>query len=191
MNPAFAIAGEDGVGPQLIDRKGLIHAAGCLLGDQQLAAPAHRGFPYRDFGYFGRAALTQDFSVLPPQALLLSRQAVMAAGGVLTETVMAPHWWVDLGLRLRAASGRLVYTPFAALRLARKARLDGDLWPGTSAELAASERRLRHHWRAWLAIDPAYNPNLSINPVSFMLARPSRIMRWSTLKAAKSQHPAE
>ena len=180
-----------GVGPKLIDRNGLIHSAGCLLGGKQLAAPAHRGFPSRHFGYFGRAALSQDFSVLPPQALLLSRQAVMAAGGVLLETVMVPHWWVDLGLRLRAASGRLVYTPFAALRLARKARRDGDLWPGTSAELAASEQRLRHQWKAWFAIDPAYNPNLSINPVSFMLARPSRTMRWSTLKAAESQHPAE
>ena len=180
-----------GVGPKLIDRNGLIHSAGCLLGGKQLAAPAHRGFPSRHFGYFGRAALSQDFSVLPPQALLLSRQAVMAAGGVLLETVMVPHWWVDLGLRLRAASGRLVYTPFAALRLARKARRDGDLWPGTSAELAASEQRLRHQWKAWFAIDPAYNPNLSINPVSFMLARPSRTMRWSTSTEATSQHPAE
>ena len=180
-----------GVGPKLIDRNGLIHSAGCLLGGKQLAAPAHRGFPSRHFGYFGRAALSQDFSVLPPQALLLSRQAVMAAGGVLLETVMVPHWWVDLGLRLRAASGRLVYTPFAALRLARKARRDGDLWPGTSAELAASEQRLRHQWKAWFAIDPAYNPNLSINPVNFMLARTSRTMSWSTLTAAKSQHPAE
>ena len=179
------------VGAQLVDRKGLIHAAGCLLGAQQMAAPAHRGFPAGSFGYFGRAALSQDFSVLPPTALLVSRPAVEVAGGVLAQPVMAPHWWVDLCLRLRAASGRLVFTPFASLRLARKSRRNGDLWPGTSAELAASERRLRHHWRAWLAIDPAYNPNLSINPVSFMLARPSRIMRWSTLKAAKSQHPAE
>ena len=180
-----------GVGPKLIDRSGLIHSAGCLVGGKQLAAPSHRGFPAHHFGYFGRAALSQDFSVLPPQALLLSRQAVMAAGGVLPETMMAPHWWVDLCLRLRAASGRLVYTPFASLRLARKARRDGYQWPGTSAELIASEQRLRHQWKAWIGCDPSYNPNLSINPVSFMLARPSRTMRWSTSSAATQQHPAE
>ena len=180
-----------GVGPKLIDRSGSIYAAGCLVGGKQLVAPSHRGFPSRHFGYFGRAALSQDFSVLPPQALLLSRQAVMAVGGVLPEAVMAPHWWVDLCLRLRAASGRLVYTPFASLRLARKARRDGDLWPGTSAELVASERRLRHQWQAWIGFDPAYNPNLSINPASFMLARPSRTMGWSTSPAATPQHPAE
>ena len=182
-------SGVVGVGPQLIDCRNLIHSAGCLLGDQQLAAPAHRGFPYRHFGYFGRAALTQDFSVLPPTALLLSRHAVMAAGGLLAEPVMAPHWWVDLCLRLRAASGRLVFTPFAALRMACKGCPDGDVWPGSSAEVAASEEHLRDQWQNWIVDDPAYSPNLSVQPVRFSWAWPSRTPRWSEWSAAKSQHP--
>ena len=180
-----------GVGPQLIDRKGLIHAAGCLLGDQQLAAPAHRGFPYRDFGYFGRAALTQDFSVLPPTALLLSRHAVIAAGGLLPEPVMAPHWWVDLCLRLRAASGRLVFSPFAALRMAEKARRGADPWPGAPADVVDSEQHLRHHWQTWIDADPAFSPNLSTQPINFSLAWPARTRRWSELLAAKPHHPLE
>ena len=180
-----------GVGPQLIDRKGLIHAAGCLLGDQQLAAPAHRGFPYRDFGYFGRAALTQDFSVLPPTALLLSRHAVIAAGGLLPEPVMAPHWWVDLCLRLRAASGRLVFSPFAALRMAEKARRGADPWPGAPADVVDSEQHLRHHWQTWIDADPAFSPNLSTHPINFSLAWPARTRRWSELLAAKPHHPLE
>ena len=180
-----------GVGPQLIDRKGLIHAAGCLLGDQQLAAPAHRGFPYRDFGYFGRAALTQDFSVLPPTALLLSRHAVIAAGGLLPEPVMAPHWWVDLCLRLRAASGRLVFSPFAALWMAEKARRGADPWPGAPADVVDSEQHLRHHWQTWIDADPAFSPNLSTHPINFSLAWPARTRRWSELLAAKPHHPLE
>ena len=162
-----------------------------MLGDQQLAAPAHRGFPYRDFGYFGRAALTQDFSVLPPTALLLSRHAVIAAGGLLPEPVMAPHWWVDLCLRLRAASGRLVFSPFAALRMAEKARRGADPWPGSPAEVADSEQQLRAQWQTWIDADPAFSPNLSTHPINFSLAWPARTRRWSELRGAKPHHPLE
>ena len=184
-------AGVVAVGPQLIDRKGLIHSAGCLLGAQQLAAPAHRGFPAGSFGYFGRAALSQDFSVLPPTALLLSRPAVEAVGGLLAQPVMAPHWWVDLGLRLRAASGRLVYTPFAALRMVQKARRGGDPWPGSPAEVADSEQQLRDQWQAWIDADPAFSSNLSSQPINFSPAWPSRTKRWSESLAATPLHPPE
>ena len=112
----------------------------------------------------------------------------MAAGGLLAEPVMAPHWWVDLCLRLRAASDA-VFTPFAALRMACKGCPDGDVWPGSSAEVAASEEHLRDQWQNWIVDDPAYSPNLSVQPVRFSWAWPSRTPRWSEWSAAKSQHP--
>ena len=163
----------------------MIRAPEDLLQKFRLAF-AHRGFLREGFGYFGRAALTQDFSVLPPQALMVSRQAVADAGGLLAEPVMAPHWWVDLCLRLRASGGRLVYSPFAVLRVHQNAKPAGDRWPGSAAQREHSEARLRELWQAWMTADPAFNPNLSTHPVSFTPAWPARTARWPVAAVAAS-----
>ena len=168
-------------GPKLIYSNGIISQAGVLLSVTQLAAPAHRGFGAREVGYFGRANLSQDFSALPLAGLLVRRSALEDIGHLLVDTTLAPHWGLDLCLRLRRAGYRMTYTPFAEWIWTERFHPGADPSPGTDLEQARSAAMLREHWRPWLDRDPAFSPNLCNDPINFSLAWPPRLARWSDL----------
>lgn len=178
------VPGVVGAGPKLVYPNHTISHAGLLLSRTQLAAPAHRGFGKGEVGYFGRANLVQDLSALPLPGLLVKRAAFEAVQGLQLDPDAAPHWSLDLCLRLRQAGGRLVYSPFAELTWAGRFVRGADPWPGPPAALAASARLMRERWGEWLDRDPAFSPNLCNDPINFSLAWPPRQPRWSLSAAS-------
>lgn len=166
-------------GPKLLYPNGTISHAGLLLSATQLAAPAHRGFGAREVGYFGRANLSQDFSALPLAGLLIRRSALDDLGALLPDARLAPHWTLDVCLRLRQAGLRITYTPFAEWIWNERFSRGADPWPGTAAEQAQSAALIRERWWRWLDQDPAFSPNLCNDPINFSLAWPPRLARWS------------
>ena len=168
-------------GPKLIYPNGIISHAGLLLSVTQLAAPAHRGFGAREVGYFGRANLCQDFSALPLAGLLVRRSALEDLGPLLVDTTLAPHWGLDLCLRLRQEGYRITYTPFAEWIWTERFSPGADPSLGTALEQARSAAMIREQWRPWLDQDPAFSPNLCNDPINFSLAWPPRLARWSDL----------
>ena len=178
-------------GPKLLYPNGTISHAGLLLSATQLAAPAHRGFGAREVGYFGRANLSQDFSALPLPGLLIRRSALEDLGALLPDARLAPHWTLDLCLRLRQAGLRITYTPFAEWIWNERFSRGADPWPGTAAAQAQSAALIRERWWRWLDQDPAFSPNLCNDPVNFSLAWPPRLARWSDpCRAADSTRDA-
>lgn len=165
-------------GPKLVYPNGTISHAGLLLSSAQLAAPAHRGFGKGEVGYFGRANLTQDLSALPLQGLLVKRSALEEVKGLEVDSCLAPHWALDLCLRLQQAGGRLLYTPFAELTWTGRFARGADHWPGSADAVAASEQKIRELWGQRLELDPAFSPNLCNDPINFSLAWPPRQGRW-------------
>ena len=168
-------------GPKLLYPNRTISHAGLLLSATQLAAPAHRGFGAREVGYFGRANLSQDFSALPLAGLLIRRSALADLGALLPDAKLAPHWTLDLCLRLRQAGLRITYTPFAEWIWNERFSRGADPWPGTAADQAQSAALIRERWWQWLDQDPAFSPNLCNDPINFSLAWPPRLARWSDL----------
>lgn len=167
-----------GAGPKLLYPNGVISHAGLILLDHQLAAPAHRGIGADEPGYFGRANLTQDFSALPPLGLTMRRDAIDAVGGLLPDPALAPHWSLDLSLRLRSAGWRLVYTPFASLTWRVRCQSHPEALIGDQEDILASAALVRERWATWIRCDPAFSPNLSDHRLDFSLAWPPRWNRW-------------
>lgn len=166
-------------GPKLVYPNGTISHAGLLLSSSQLAAPAHRGFGAREVGYFGRANLCQDFSALPMAGLLLRRDALDHVDGPLVDPRLLPHWGLDLCLRLKQSGGRLVYTPFAELSWNQPFVKGFDPWKGSTEAVAVSTALMRERWSRILHNDPCFSPNLCNEPISYSLAWPPRVPRWS------------
>ena len=86
------VDGVAAVGPKLTYSNRKISHAGLVLSSTQLAAPLHRLFDVSDSGYWGRANLLQNFSALPLPGLLLRREAVESCGGLLSDSLLLPHW---------------------------------------------------------------------------------------------------
>jgi O-antigen biosynthesis protein len=165
-------------GPKLLHPNGKISHAGLLLSVTQLAIPAHHGFGREEAGYFGRANLVQNLSALPLQGLLVQRTALEEAHGLQVDPLLAPHWSLDLCLRLQQAGGRLVYSPFAELIWTGRFESLSEPSPFSAETISASAQLLRERWGELLDLDPAFNPNLCNDPIDFSLAWPSRQERW-------------
>nr|WP_294864305.1 glycosyltransferase [uncultured Pseudogulbenkiania sp.] len=159
-------------GPRLLmPESAKIYSAGLILGvggDDGVAGHAFQGEDIRSPGYMSRALLTQSYSALAADCLLLSRAALDEIGGVL-DANMAPGtlWNVDLGLRLIGKGYRLVFTPFSNV-----VTQGGVGYAPASTDLEVSYRLLKRsqqsaekmlaRWHRSLATDAAYSRHLSL-----------------------------
>jgi len=163
------------VGPMLYYPNDTIQHAGTILGLSGVADHAHRFTARGAPGYFGRAALEQDFSCITAACAVVSRNAFDAIGG-FDEKLAVAFNDVDFCIRLTQAGWRIVWTPNVALYHHESATLG----PQDSAERAGQfgdeEKLMLRKWGQLLMADECYNPNLSLAPGrGFELAFPPRV----------------
>lgn len=141
------------VGARLISARGRVLHAGLILGvGRGIAAPAFEGLPANEFGFCGRARVTQELSAVSG-ACLLTRPAVFrAVGGFAADALPDAGADIDYCLKVRRHGALVVWTPFAELRVFPGRRL--SLLPD-----APASRALRATWSSTLRRDPHYNPN--------------------------------
>lgn len=163
------------VGARLLYPDGTLQHGGIVRGMCGFAGHAHLGLPGNAPGYFGRAALVQEFSAVTAACLLVRRTVFDAVEG-LDETLPESYNDVDFCLRVRAAGYRNLWTPHATL-LHRESASRRDRVVKDAPAMNRQERRttllMRTRWGA-LAEDPAYNPNLTRRSCDFGLAWPPR-----------------
>ena len=149
--------------------------AGVILGIGGVASHAAHGLPEGESGYFRRAILQQGFSAMTA-ACLLVRKAVYEQVGGLNETELRVAFNdVDFCLRLREAGYRNVWTPYAELYHHESATRGQEDTPEKRARFAGEIAYMQRRWGDWLANDPAYTPNLTLQYTDFSLAWPPRI----------------
>ncbi|MBA1196805.1 glycosyltransferase [Pseudomonas plecoglossicida] len=145
------------VGPKLLDPTGAVISAGMVLGMQGAAGSAYASCAGNAESYMNRLSLVQNWSALSLDCLLVRRELFDALGGFEVLALQHQLHDADLCLRARTAGYLAVWTPFS--RVARTPHSDPQV--ATQAEendrLAFYER-----WLAWVALDPAYNRNLSL-----------------------------
>jgi len=167
----------DGVaaaGPMLYYPSGLIQQAGVLLGVGGVADHAFRNEERGQTGYFARAALEQDYTCLTAACLLVRRDAFAGVGGF---DVALPTAFndVDLCIRLRRASLRIIWTPAAQMYHHESFTFGAHDSPGRVGQFDRDVDAMRSRWGALLDNDPCYSPNLSLDPKrQFQLAAPPR-----------------
>lgn len=156
------------VGVRLLFPDGGLQHAGVILGlgNGGVADHVYLGEPHSQPGYFGRAQLTQDFSVVTAACLLISKRLYEAVGGMDEVHLQSLFNDVDLCLKVRQTGKLVVWTPFATLlHEGSKSHRDGIETVKDKEKEARSEREIVTMFERWMPVisrDPAYNPNLTL-----------------------------
>ncbi len=154
------------VGPMLCAGDGKVVSAGLVLGLGGAAA----GSPFASNnlnadGYLNRQRLVQSWSAVSLDCLLVRRELFAQLQGLDTAHLQASQFDLDLCLRARDAGYLVVWTPFS--RVAKLSRAAASATPD-QVQLADTQA-CYDRWLPSVALDPAYNPNLSLKLGNFNL----------------------
>lgn len=186
------------VGAMLYYPDDRIQHAGVVTGVHGIAGHIYRMMQRGSPGYFGRALLTQDMSVVTAACLVVRREVYQEVGG-LDEQLKVAFNDVDFCLRVRGKGYRNVWAPGAELYHHESATRGQDTDPRHRARFASEIAFMRQRWGGTLAHDPTYNPNLSLASLTFELApqprttrpwyMPARATRQATATTSQSKKP--
>jgi GT2 family glycosyltransferase len=165
------------VGAKLYYPDGTIQHAGIVLGIGGLAGHPHLGIARGEPGYFGRAAVTQQFSAVTAACMVMRRAVFDEVGGFDERDFAVAFNDVDLCLRLREAGYAIVWTPYAELFHHESASLGSAQGEARRERFERECGNLRTRWGGAMRHDPFYNPNLTLSGGDFSPAFPPRVQK--------------
>lgn len=161
------------VGARLWYGEGLLQHGGIVLGIQGIAGHAHKFLKMGDSGYMNRAELHQTMSAVTGACMVVRRSVYEELRG-FDEALGVAYNDVDFCLRARKAGYRNVWTPHAEMIHHESISRGFEDSPEKQARFQREAGLMRERWGEWLADDPAYNPNLTLEHEDFGLAWPPR-----------------
>ncbi|MBN2679350.1 MAG: glycosyltransferase [Acidithiobacillaceae bacterium] len=168
------------VGARLWYPDGRLQHAGVITGRHGNADHIHKGLTRGETGYFGRAVLHQRFSAVTGACILLRRSIFEQASG-FDEAFPVSLGDIDLCLRVQELGYANIWTPYAELLHHESASRGLDAAIHQSPRLAMETATYHARWGGKLFLDPAYNPNLSLDAEEFSPAFPPRQGRMGQL----------
>ena len=179
LNEMVSVAAQPGngaVGACLWYPNNTLQHGGVLVGLGGIAGHIHHLLRRGQSGYFGRAIARQNVSAITAACLVVRKSVYLEVGG-LTEDLAVAFNDVDFCLKLLEAGYRNVWTPYAELYHHESASRGSDLTPEKFQRCSREINWMERRWGKTLTYDPAYNPNLSLQPADapFSLANPPRI----------------
>jgi len=154
------------VGAKLLWPNGMVQHGGVLLGVGNVAGHFGNRLADADWGDHGRNQLVQQVSGCTAACLFLRKADYFKLGGMDGNAFPVAFNDVDLCLRVRAEGKTIVWTPFAKLLHAESASRGQEDTPQKKARAGREVDKLRHRWGSILLHDPAYHPNLNLDPLS-------------------------
>lgn len=139
-----------------------VHGTAQVLGMRGVAGPLFTGLSLKAPGPFGRAQVDQVVSAVSAECLAIRREVFETLEGFDERFVIA-HADTDLCLRAADCGYRTVWTPFANLAWLGEYPLATGFGHDEMVKHGhADADRMFERWLPKLAVDPAYNPNLSL-----------------------------
>ena len=156
--------GVGAVGARLLYPDGTIQHAGVVLGMGGVGVAGHvySGAARTDPGYFWRLQLTQELSCVTAACMAVAKNVFDQVGGFNEANVAVAYNDVDLCLRIRKASYRIIWTPYAELYHFESKTRGSDQVPAQIARFLGEAAYMRQRWAEQIADDPFFNPNLSL-----------------------------
>jgi O-antigen biosynthesis protein len=174
MVAVAARPGVGAVGARLWHPDRTLQHGGVIVGLGGVAGHPHLGLAAGDPGYFGRGVLLQCVSAVTAACLLVKRAIYDQVGGLDGENLAVAYNDVDFCLKVAQAGYRNIWTPHAQLIHHGSATRGNDLAPDKAGRFLAEVSFMQKKWGGYMARDPAFNVNLSLQDPSFALAETPR-----------------
>ncbi|OHB69777.1 MAG: hypothetical protein A2W23_00635 [Planctomycetes bacterium RBG_16_43_13] len=162
------------VGAKLYYPNDTIQHAGVIVGLRGLAAHAHKDFPRKSNGYYGRLNVIQNLSAVTGACMMVRKKVFDEVGG-FEERLSHAFNDVDLCLKIREKGYLIVFTPYAELYHydsasgASKGHEETPT-PEGKERFAREKEFMLNKWKDVLASgDPYYNPNLTLEKWDFSI----------------------
>jgi GT2 family glycosyltransferase len=156
------------VGAMLLYPDGTVQHGGIVLGVLGLAGHAHRFLPANARGYHGGLALDTNYLAVTGACLMVEKRKYEEVGG-LDERLAVSYNDVDFCLKLRRGGYRNVFVPRARLWHHESESRGDDDTPVKVARAMDEVGLIRRRWPVWIARDPYYSPNLTVDAEDFGL----------------------
>jgi glycosyltransferase involved in cell wall biosynthesis/SAM-dependent methyltransferase len=147
---------------------------GVILGVGGIASHSHKFLPKGQYGYFGRAVLTQSLSAVTAACMVIRKSTYEKVGGLNEVDLKIAFNDVDFCLRVKEAGFTNVWTPFAEMYHHESATRGLEDTPAKQARFSQEVAYMTERWPD-ITNDAAYNPNLTLGYDDFGLAWPPRI----------------
>jgi O-antigen biosynthesis protein len=172
--------GVGAVGAKLYYPNDTLQHGGVIVGLGGVAGHFDKRLPRDKRGYFGRAALVQNFSAVTAACMLIPRAVFEEVEGLDEVNLAVAFNDVDLCLKIRKAGFRLVWTPYAELYHHESVSRGLDTAPEKVDRFASEIRVMQERWDTKFENDPFYNPNLTLDHERPIIADPPRVIRpWA------------
>ncbi len=170
-DPSVAIAGA-----KLLYPNGGVQHAGVLVGVHGVAAHMHAGIPADDYGFIGRARLSQEFTAVTAAMMLVRRKVFDEVGGFDEVRLKVAYNDVDLCLKVRDAGYKIVWNAETIAEHHESLSRGSDMRPEQESRFFTEQQVMFERWRDHPIFrnDPVYSPWLTRNDRPFFdLADPS------------------
>ncbi|MEE9338679.1 MAG: glycosyltransferase [Methylococcaceae bacterium] len=162
------------VGVKLYYPDDTIQHAGVIVGLGGVAGHSHKHFPRDNAGHCGRLLLTQNLTAVTAACLLVRKEVFDSVGGFDEKNLSVAFNDVDLCLRIHEQGFSNVWTPYAEMYHYESATRGYEDTPEKQARFNKEVSYMKQRWGNTLLVDPAYNPNLTLDREDFSYAWPPR-----------------
>lgn len=157
------------VGAKLYYSNDTLQHGGVILGLGGVAGHSHKHFPRDAAGYFCRLQLVQALSAVTAACLLIRREIYEEVQGLEEEHLKVAFNDVDFCLKVREASYRNLWTPFAELYHHESISRGHEDTPEKKMRFQKEVEYMQNRWGTALIHDPFYSPNLTKNREDFSI----------------------
>jgi GT2 family glycosyltransferase/ADP-heptose:LPS heptosyltransferase len=162
------------VGAKLLYYDGSVQHAGIILGvGGEIGAHVFIHHKDSDPGYMSRAHVSQNLSAVTGACIAVRRDVFFKVNGLEEELAVTCND-VDFCLKVLEQGFRNLWTPYIKLFHSESATRGLDDSPEKQIRNSQEVDFMKKKWSFFINNDPAYNPNLSLEPNGFMIADKSR-----------------
>ncbi|MEE4180598.1 glycosyltransferase [Pseudomonas viridiflava] len=164
------------VGPRILNPQGTILYSGMVMGMEGLAGRPFINFPAGARGYMQRLQLTQNWSAVSGNCLMIRKEVFDSVGEMEAATFTQGLQDLDLCMRVGREGYLIVGTPDSTLVLAEPVTHQRN---ETSRQALNNEQKsFFQKWLPMMARDQAYNPNLHLNENLSFALDPGLLVGW-------------
>lgn len=159
------------VGAKLLYSNGTVQHAGVIIGLGGVAGHGHKYIKDDAHGYCHRAVVAQNLSAVTGACLVVKKSIYEEVGGLNEVDLVVALNDIDFCLKLREAGYRNIYTPYAKLFHHESISRGHDDTQEKHAIFLWEFGYMKNTWGDKLKLDPAYNPNLTLEFENFSLCQ--------------------